>query len=124
MQELRQNHVHIWDDKIKAYKPLTHCKSADNPLKCKAHFPRTSWLVDDTVVLCRGFLKKRKMPWTGKKNLQGGLHGPMNDENLNACLTPLMAGCPGLNFNNDVQIPYRFPITEETHRDDLCSDEC
>ena len=37
---------------------------------------------------------------------------------------PLLAGCLGLNFNNDVQIPYRFPITQETHRDDVCCEEC
>eukprot|EP00973_Karenia_brevis_P040537 5605463-Karenia_brevis.AAC.1 len=25
-QELRQNHVHIWNDKRQAYMPLTHCQ--------------------------------------------------------------------------------------------------
>ena len=64
------------------------------------------------------------MPWKGKKNLQGSLHGPMNEENLNGCLPIMLAGCPGTNFNNDVQIPYRFPIDERTHASDLCCQLC
>ena len=64
------------------------------------------------------------MPYTGKKNLVGSLHGPMNDENLNGCMRPLLAGCPGFNFNNDMQIPYRFPIIQELHDSTLCSEAC
>ena len=64
------------------------------------------------------------MPYTGKKNLVGSLHGPMNDESLNGCMAPLLAGCPGFNFNNDVPIPYRFPIIKELHDSTLCSDSC
>ena len=123
-QEKRQNHVHRWDASRNMKMPLTHCQSADNPKKCKFYFPRTTWLVPDTVVLCRGLLKDRKMPWTGKKNMQGMLHGPMNDENLNGCLPAMLAGCPGLNFNNDVQIPFRFLPTKGVHASDLCSCEC
>ena len=64
------------------------------------------------------------MPCTGKKNLTGCVHGPMNDENLNGCIPSILAGCPGLNFNNDIQIPYRFPILESLHATDLCEEEC
>ena len=98
-QEMRQNHVHVWNDKKKRRMPLTHCQCADDPTKCKAGFPRTTWLVDKALVLCRGFLKKRCMPFTGKKNMIGSLHGPMNNENLNGCMPAILAGCPGLNFN-------------------------
>ena len=64
------------------------------------------------------------MPYTGKKNLIGSVHGPMNEENLNGCIPSILAGCPGLNFNNDIQIPYRFPILESLHASDLCKEKC
>ena len=54
----------------------------------------------------------------------GSLHGPMNEENLNGCMAPILAGCPGLNFNNDIQIPYRFPIVEEVHDGSVCTEKC
>ena len=54
----------------------------------------------------------------------GSLHGPMNEENLNGCMSPILVGCPGLNFNNDIQIPYRFPIIEEIHDASICTDRC
>ena len=60
----------------------------------------------------------------GKKNMVGALHGPMNEENLNRCMSPILAGCPGLNFNNDIQIPYRFPIIEEIHDESVCTGKC
>ena len=123
-QELRQNHVHVWNEHKGMRMPLTHCQSPDNVMKCKAHYPRTTWLVDESLVLCKGFLQDRHMPWTGKKNLQGALHGPMNEESLNGCMPAMLAGCPGLNFNNDVQIPYRFPIMEETHASSVCCKPC
>ena len=58
-QEMRQNHVHLWNEKKKCKMPLAHCQSADNPAKCKPFFPRTKWLVDKTLVLCKAFLKQR-----------------------------------------------------------------
>ena len=36
----------------------------------------------------------------------GSLHGPMDEENLNGCMAPLLAGCPGLNFNNDMLMDF------------------
>ena len=77
-QEMRQNHVHVWNDKKKCKMPLTHCQCSDDSSKCKAGFPRTTWLIDKSVVLCKGFLKKRSMPYSEKKkNMVGSLHGPM-----------------------------------------------
>ena len=104
--------------------PLTHCQCSDDSSKCKAGFPRTTCLIDKSVVLCKGFLKKRSMPYSGKKNMVGSVHGPMNEENLNGCMSPILAGCPGLNFNNDIQIPYRFPIIEEIHDTSICTEKC
>ena len=39
-------------------------------------------------------------------------------------MAPILAGCPGLNFNNDIQIPYRFPIVEEVHDESVCTEKC
>ena len=54
----------------------------------------------------------------------GTLHGPLNEENLNGGIPAILAGCPGLNFNNDIQIPYRFPVLGSLHATDLCKEEC
>ena len=40
-QEIRQNHVHVRNEKKKCKMPLTHCQSAENSAKCKAFLPRT-----------------------------------------------------------------------------------
>ena len=103
---------------------LTHCQCPDDPTKCKGCFPRAAWKVNKTLLLYKGFLKERKMPHTGKKNLTGAVHGPMNEENLNGCIPSILAGCPGLNFNNDIQMPYRFPILDSLHASDLCKEKC
>ena len=66
-QEMRQNHVHVWNRDRSAKVPLTHCRSVDDPSKCKSLYPRTQWLVEKTVLLCPHFLRERLMPCTGKK---------------------------------------------------------
>jgi hypothetical protein len=48
----------------------------------------------------------------------------MNEENLNGSMSAILAGCPGLNFNNDIQIPYRFPIIDEIHDANVCIERC
>jgi len=123
-QELRQNHVHYWNEKKKEYEPLTHCKCADDPKKCKSGFPREGWVGDQKILLCQGLLKKKGMPHSGKKSLEGCVQGRMNDPNLNGCLPVVLSGLPGLNFNSDLQVPYRFPIIPELHENDLCCKNC
>ena len=39
-------------------------------------------------------------------------------------MAPILAGCLGLNFNNDIQIPHRFPIVEEVHDGSVCTEKC
>jgi hypothetical protein len=123
-QEMRQNHVHRWNEKLRKMMPLRHCQRADDPTQCKSFFPRTTWLVPEPIVLCRGFLEARDMPRSGPRNMIGTLHGPMNDPNLNGTLPALLCGAPGLNFNSDVQLPYRFPIKECTHAAAVCDGLC
>ena len=51
-----------------------------------------------------------------KKNQLGALHGPFTHEMLNATHSAMLAA---QRCNSDVQLPYRFPITENTH---FCDD--
>eukprot|EP00959_Pyramimonas_sp_CCMP1952_P370587 7761484-Pyramimonas_sp.AAC.1 len=53
--------------------------------------------------------------------MTGCLHGPVKEENLNGALPAMLRGAVGLNFNSDLQIPHRFPVTEATH--DSCARE-
>ena len=53
----------------------------------------------------------------------GSVHGPMNKDNLSGCIPTILAGCPGLNFEDDIQILYRFPILPSLHAFDLCNEE-
>ena len=57
------------------------------------------------------------MAFTGRESKLGGLHGPQDHESINGT-----SGCMLVahRFNSDVQLPYRFPISEETH---CCTDE-
>ena len=121
VQEHRQHHVHIWNDKKGMYMPLTHCQRKDDPTKCKADFPRTRWLVDRLVILCPGLCNQMGMQATGRRSKLGSLHGPMNHESLNGSHPAMLAAQVN---NSDVQLPYRFPITPETHNDDICKENC
>ncbi len=112
VQELKQHHVHVWDEEKKEYTVLEHCRSKDDRNKCKSHFPRTKWLIGRCVVLCRGLLQNMEMPFQGRKNMLGSLHGPMNEANTNGTHPAMLAT---QQCNSDVQLPYRLPITAATH---------
>eukprot|EP00959_Pyramimonas_sp_CCMP1952_P272746 5701809-Pyramimonas_sp.AAC.1 len=34
----------------------------------------------------------------------------------------MLSGAVGLNFNSDLQIPHRFPVTEATHDSGVCEE--
>ena len=112
LQEFKQHHVHIWDEEKKEYAVLDHCKSKDKKNTCKSHFPRTKWLIGRCVVLCKGLLQEMEMPSSGRKNLLGALHGPMNEANINGTHPAMLAT---QQCNSDVQLPYRLPISKDTH---------
>ena len=38
-------------------------------------------------------------------------------------MSPTLPGCPGLNFNNVIQISYRFSIVEEVHVKNICTNK-
>ena len=121
LQEYRQHHVHVPNPDTGKREPLTHCRRADDPKACKGDFPRTAWLVDRAVVLCQGLIRRFGMHLTGRRSKLGSLHGPMNNEWLNAT-HPAMLAAHG--FNGDVQLPYRFPVAAETHSSAECRECC
>ena len=61
------------------------------------------------------------MHLTGRRSKLGSMHGPMNNEWLNAT-RPAMLAAHG--FNGDVQLPYRFPVAAETHSSAECREYC
>lgn len=118
VQMRRQHHVHVMGDDGER-KPLTHCRRKDDPTKCKANFPRTGELcLTQPAVICRGLASKCGLPAKGARNVLGCIKGRRNDEWLNGT-HPAMS--VALRCNSDVQLPYRLPITEESHADTLCS---
>lgn len=119
LQELKQHHVHLPNEKGERV-PLTHCRRSDNPNKCKGDFPRTHWLINEAVVLCPGLLKRMGMASSGRRSKLGSLHGPMNHENLNGTSAAMLAV---QTCNSDVQLPYRLPISEATHARE-CDERC
>ena len=76
IQELKQHHVHTLNAKG-ARVPLTHCRRVDNPNKCRGDFPRTHWLIEKGVVLCKGIMQRMGMSLGGKKKT-----------NLALCMAP------------------------------------
>ncbi|CAJ1413214.1 unnamed protein product, partial [Effrenium voratum] len=94
---------------------------ARDPSKCKSGFPRDKALVDGTVLVCPGLGQKFELPVKGKRSLLGVCWGPVNEPNLNGNHPAFLAA---LRCNGDLQLPYRFPITTETHSDSLCEENC
>ena len=109
LQERKQNHVHLKNEETGERVPLPACRRKDNPKLCKADFPRTAQIIDRAIVVCPGRADALDMPKAGRRNRTGSLHGPMNHASLNGT-HPCMLSAQ--RFNSDVQLPYRFPITE------------
>ena len=120
LQMHKQHHVHMMDSKGNR-QPLNHCRDPKDPTKCKAHFPRTKWLTDEPFLICPALADEKDMPHKGKRSMLGLPWGPCNDPNLNGCHPALLAA---LRSNCDVQPPYRFPITADTHSQALCQQNC
>jgi len=120
LQERRQHHVHIYSEQTKQREPLPACRRKDDPNKCKSGYPHTLWLIDRCVILCQGLLEKMGLPSSGRRTKLGSLFGPMGHEYLNGTHPAMLAA---QRCNSDVQLPYRFPITPQTH-DASCGRSC
>ncbi|CAJ1386507.1 unnamed protein product [Effrenium voratum] len=120
LQQRKQHHVHLPGPDGQR-QPLAHCQDARDLSKCKSGFPRDKALVDGTVLVCPGLGQNFELPVKGKRSLLGVCWGPVNEPNLNGNHPAFLAA---LRCNGDLQLPYRFPITTETHSDSLCEENC
>merc|ERR1711963_476457 len=66
-------------------------------------------------------MKKLMMIVGGRRNKVGSMHGPRNEESVNGT-HPCLA--VSLQINTDVQLPYRFAVTELTHDTSMCAEAC
>lgn len=119
VQARKQNHVHLPNDQGVRV-PLPHCRMKDRPSECKGGFPRC--LVQRCAVVCRKIAELVGLAITGRRNQLGTLLGARNDEWLNGSHPAMLAA---LRCNSDVQVPYRFAITESIHKDiNGCDGDC
>ena len=116
LQLQKQNHVHVLNTETGLREPLQACRRKDKPALCKGDFPRP-WIIKQAVVLCKALCREFEMAFTGRKSKLGGLHGPQDHESINGTDSGMLVAH---RFNSDVQLPYRFPISKETH---CCNDE-
>ena len=115
----RQHHIHIPDHNGHK-RPLGACKRKDKPNECKHGFPLHHQLTDRPLVMCQGIANRMRLPVSGKRSAIGMLHGALNHEYLNGCIPALSVGA---RDNNDIKVPYRFPVTASTHSS-LCKSDC
>ncbi|CAJ1389752.1 unnamed protein product, partial [Effrenium voratum] len=122
LQQRKQHHVHLPAGPGGERRPLAHCRDPKDPTRCKSGFPRDSQLIlGRTALVCRGLAEQLDLPVKGKRSSLGLQWGPVNDPNLNGNHPALLAA---LRCNGDLQLPYRFPVTKETHDDALCQEAC
>ena len=121
LQRRKQHHVHLPAGPSGERRPLAHCRDPKDPTRCKSGFPRDNQLIlGRTALVCCGLAKQLDLPVKGKRSSLGLQWGPVNDANLNGNHPALLAA---LRCNGDLQVPYRFPVTKETHDGELCQEE-
>ncbi|CAE7244158.1 pfh1 [Symbiodinium natans] len=121
LQQLKQHHVHLPNTPDGPRMPLRHCRDPKDSTKCKAGFPRDKRLTEKSVLICKGLAENMGMPTKGKRSALGLLWGPCNDADLNGTHPAMLAA---LRCNSDVQVPYRFPITQQFHDPACCNENC
>ncbi|CAJ1385553.1 unnamed protein product, partial [Effrenium voratum] len=121
LQRRKQHHVHLPASPGGERRPLAHCRDPKDPTRCKSGFPRDSQLIlGRAALVCPGLAEQLDLPVKGKRSALGLQWGPVNDANLNGNHPALLAA---LRCNGDLQLPYRFPVTKETHDGELCQEE-
>ena len=114
---LRQEHIHPINRRTGERCPLTACRRKDKPSECKHGFPQDLLIHDAPLLLCPGLAAERGLQCKGKRNCIGQLLPSRNSGTINATI-PAMAIATG--DNNDIKIPYRFPVTQTSH-EKLCT---
>ena len=115
----RQHHMHMPDAQGHR-KPLGACKRKDNKDECRHGFPKFHEITEQALVVCPEMAARMRMPVAGRRSAVGSLHGALNHEYLNGCIPAISVGA---RDNNDIKLPYRFPITAGSHSS-LCSANC
>ena len=115
----RQHHMHMPDAQGHR-KPLGACKRKDNKDECRHGFPKFHEITEQALVVCPEMAARMRMPVAGRRSAVGSLHGALNHEYLNGCIPAISVGG---RDNNDIKLPYRFPITAGSHSS-LCSANC
>ena len=123
LQKRKQHHVHLPSGPNGERQPLNHCKDAKDPTKCKGGFPRDGWLTDELLLICPQLAEDMEMPRSGKRTMVGMPWGPCNNASLNGNHPAMLAA---QRCNGDVQLPYRFPITDQVHAHSCkgCDEDC
>ena len=123
LQKRKQHHVHLPTGPNGERQPLNHCKDAKDPTKCKGGFPRNGWLTDELLLICPQLAEDMDMPRSAKRTMVGMPWGPCNNASLNGNHPAMLAA---QRCNGDVQVPYRFPITEQVHAHSSkgCNEDC
>ena len=117
--EKRQEHIHP-KDKNGVRQPLTACRTKDKPGKCKHGFMKDNLICSETRLLCPGLAKELELPTSGRRNAVGSLEASRSSGSVNGCISCISVGG---RDNNDIKVPYRLPILEQTH-ERCCKERC
>ena len=60
LQQMKQHHVHVYNDETQAREPLQACRRKDKPWLCKSDFPRDLWLIDKRLCCVLAWRRKWK----------------------------------------------------------------
>ncbi len=99
---------------------MAACRSKDKPDQCKHGFMKDHLLDDRPRLLCRGLAEALSLPSKGRRNAVGSIEGSRNSGSINGSVPAMSVGT---GDNNDIKIPYRLPITQQSH-DVECDGNC
>ena len=117
--QARQEHIHPRNaDGVR--RPLAACRRKDKPHECKHGFMKDHLIASQPRPLCRELAERCSLPSKGRRNAVGSIEPSRNSGSINGTV-PAIAVATG--DNNDNEIPYRLPITEQTH-EASCDGNC
>ena len=117
--QARQEHIHPKNADGER-RPLAACRTKDKPDECKHGFMKDHLLADHPRLICRGLAEKLSLPSKGRRNAVGSIESSRNSGSINGSV-PAISVATG--DNNDIKIPYRLPITSQSH-DVGCDGTC
>ena len=117
-----QNHIHPWwNNAEQKHTLLSGCRSSHNPNECRSGFPMDKLCSPHCLFICPQVVEERNLVRYGRRGQVGGFLPARNESWLNAAAKSLV-GFTG--FNVDVKVPYRLPLTRETHEPECSNPHC